>query len=577
MNTGSPPDGTSRTPRVRKGSPATRLNYGGVAAADDVELGEDDAAVHAGLVQLVGRPPRSRQYSGGERLPAPLYKARGRELLVLSALLLVVVLGASRLAGLTHQSLWYDEGYTATLAQAGNFKDFWRQFGAFTMSEHLQPLYYFFIFAWSRIFGVSDAALRMPSVLFSTGAGVAACSAVLLLTKQRKLAIMAALAVTCSSYSLYYAQEARPYALLQFLSFALMLTWLYARRWRAGVAKTGTRIALGVVSGLCLLGSPFTALLVMCVALADLLVARRWRLWLKLWAPVLGMAAAMYLVYLVPALRTMPAFLAHDVIRIKQPLWMNVGYAMYGVMFGTTLPPATVLLRGPGKLHTVLGAWATVVPAIAVMGMLVWTVAVQLRRAGQIEARVRTMLWGLVLYCVCLFGLFGGIGRLNVLPRHTSAWFSLVFVAVFCVAGLWQEGGGQRRFAAVFCGWLVLNGLSLYEYRNNALFAKDDYRGTAAALQGKPGPHLLVAGMPLLLERYGAPTLDATSATPQTVAQTVSGMSGAATEVTLVYNAYRNYRWDGAAVTLVEAMAPTYRCGLSGRSADIEMYSCLRQ
>ena len=123
----------------------------------------------------------------------------------------------------------------------------------------------------------------------------------------------------------------------------------------------------------------------------------------------------------------------------------------------------------------------------------------------------------------------------------------------------------------------MLNGLSLYEYRNNTLFAKDDYRGMAAALQGKPGPHLLVAGMPLLLERYGAPTLDATSATPQTVAQTVSGMSGAATEVTLVYNAYRNYRWDGAAVTLVEAMAPTYRCGLSGRSADIEMYSCLRQ
>lgn len=579
------PDGSLLT---RRQSPAAGQAYGGVAAADDAGLGEDEGAVHDGLVQLVGRPLQRRR-NNGERWPVPSEDgrkeaasaaqdvARGRELLVLSALLLIVVLGASRLAGLTHQSLWYDEGYTATLAQAATFKEFWRQFGAFTMSEHLQPLYYFFMFGWSRVFGVSDAALRMPSVLFSTGAGVAACGAVLLLTKQRTLALLAALAVTCSSYSLYYAQEARPYALLQFLSFALMLTWLYARRWRAGVAKPGTRIALGVVSGLCLLGSPFTALLVLCVSLADLLVARRWRLWLTLWAPVLGMAAAMYLAYLLPALRTMPAFLAHDVIRIKQPLWMNVGYALYGVMFGTTLPPATVLLRGPGKLHAVRGAWMTVVPALLVMGMLVWTVTVQLRRAGQIDARVRTMLWGLVLYCVCLFGIFGGIGRLNVLPRHTSAWFSLVFVAVFCVAGLWPEGGERRRFALVFCGWLVLNGLSMYDYRNDALFAKDDYRATAAALQTRPGPHLMVAGMPLLLERYGTHVLDATAATPQTVAQTVAGMTGSAPEVTVVYNAYRNYRWDGAAMTLVEAMAPAYRCGLSGKTADIEMYSCLRR
>ncbi len=576
MSPGFSAEDTSSLRRDQHASASTRPGVGALTAASEVDEAKDEAAVHDGLVSLLRRP-RQRFLEGGERRVAPLNEARGRELLALAALLLIVVLGASRLAGLTHQSLWYDEGYTATLAQAGSFGEFWQQFGAFTMSEHLQPLYYIFIFGWSRFFGVSDAALRLPSVLFSTSAGVAACGAVLLLTKQRRLAVLAAAAVTCSSYSLYYAQEARPYALLQCLSFTLMLMWLYARRWRAGVARPGTRIALGLVSGLCVLGSPFTALLVLCVALADLLVARRWSLWLRLWVPVLGMATVMYLAYLVPALRTMPTFLAHDVIHIKQPLWMNVGYAMYGVMFGTTLPPTTLSLRGPGKLHTVVGAWTTVVPAMLVLGMLVWTLAVQMRRAGQIEARVRTMLWGLVLYFVCLFGIFGGVGRLNLLPRHTSAWFSLVFVAVFCVAGLWQDGGGRRRFGLVFCGWLVLNAISIYDYRRNPLFAKDDYRGTAAALQGRPGPHVLVAGLPLLLERYGTPVLDATSATPRTVAQTAATMTGAAPEITLVYNNFRNYRWDDSPITLVEAMAPLYRCVLTSRGANMEMYTCLRR
>jgi uncharacterized membrane protein len=199
---------------------------------------------------------------------------------------LVCLLAVSRFAGLTHQSLWYDEGYTVALGSASSFHEFWLRFGNFTTSEHLQPLYYLLMFLWSRVAGVSDAALRAPSAVFSIGSGIAACFVVNALAGgRRKLVLLAGTALVASSFSLYYAQEARPYALLQFLAFLLLAIFLRHRAAdEESPSSLASRIGFGITCGLCFLGSPFTTLLVLCLAASDLAVTQGWRRWLRFWA-----------------------------------------------------------------------------------------------------------------------------------------------------------------------------------------------------------------------------------------------------------------------------------------------------
>src|SRR5580698_7356971 len=83
------------------------------------------------------------------------------------SILIFLFLCLTRIIGLTHQSLWFDEGYTFNLASSPDFSSFLKTFAGYTTSEHLQPVYYFFMFLWSRLAGTSDIALRLPSALFS--------------------------------------------------------------------------------------------------------------------------------------------------------------------------------------------------------------------------------------------------------------------------------------------------------------------------------------------------------------------------------------------------------------------------
>lgn len=445
------------------------------------------------------------------------------------------------------------------------------------MSEHLQPLYYVFIFCWSRLFGTSDFALRLPSALFSISSGIAAFGAVSLLTAKGRSIWFAAVAITVSSYSLYYSQEARPYAMLQMLSFTFLLAWLHSRNSSTPGNSAVTRIALGVSGGLCLLGSPFTALLVMCIATTDLLVYKRLASWIHLWGMALAIAAGSYLAYLLPALRYMPSFLARDVISIKQPLWMNIAYTVYGVIYGTTLPPAPSLLRGSHKLHAMLSSWPVLVPTLLALSLLIWAFLEQVYWAQQIEARTKVLLLSLLTYSTVLFGFFGGVGHLNVLPRHASALFALLFTGLFSCALLPLKSGHSAvrgRFALGLFGIVLFNVFSIYEYRNDRWFAKDDYRDTAAFLKQRKIPDFMVAGQPILLARYGAASIDATGASPHTLSQFVQERVGLGVDVVLVYNDDRNYRWDFSDVNVVEAMSPLYLCNNEKQYPNIEIYSC---
>jgi hypothetical protein len=128
--------------------------------------------------------------------------------------LLLIILAAFglRLFRLDGQSLWYDEGVTATIAQFG-LADLTR----WTAADIQPPLYYTLVAAWGRLAGWSEWSLRFVSVWF--GALLVPLMAVLAarLTRNGWAGLLTAFLTALHPLLVYYSQEARMYALLTVL------------------------------------------------------------------------------------------------------------------------------------------------------------------------------------------------------------------------------------------------------------------------------------------------------------------------------------------------------------------------
>ncbi len=113
-------------------------------------------------------------------------------------------------------SIWHDEAYSAYLIR-GNFADIWN----LTAIDVHPPLFYFCLKVWSMMFGNSEIALRMMSVMF----GVVAIFVAFYLLKKlfnTKTASIATFVMTLSPLFIRYAEEARMYTMV--LAIALIST-----------------------------------------------------------------------------------------------------------------------------------------------------------------------------------------------------------------------------------------------------------------------------------------------------------------------------------------------------------------
>ena len=131
-----------------------------------------------------------------------------------AAIAAVLVLAAVlRVYGLVRQSAWADEITTLFIADPSHaFGRFWE----LVLSDTHPPLYYLLMRWWFAVFGQSDLAARLPSIIF----GISTVGAAAIVFKpcrfRVRLALMLFLAV--SPGAIEYAQEARSYSLLLFLA-----------------------------------------------------------------------------------------------------------------------------------------------------------------------------------------------------------------------------------------------------------------------------------------------------------------------------------------------------------------------
>ena len=138
--------------------------------------------------------------------------------LALCAIVLIAV--GLRAYALDYQSVWTDEIFSLmTTDPTLKFHEFWDR----VLTDTHPPIYYLLLRLWSTAVGQSEIAARMPSAFFGV---LTVCGAAIVpgssLSRTSRLAFLLLLAI--SPGAVWYAREARSYALLLLLSTFITLT-----------------------------------------------------------------------------------------------------------------------------------------------------------------------------------------------------------------------------------------------------------------------------------------------------------------------------------------------------------------
>jgi len=141
--------------------------------------------------------------------------------IVLLVLFLVVVVGAAfRIARLGSESLWLDEAYSISMSQE-SLPEIVRE----TSSDVHPPLYYFALHYWTKVFGGSEFAMRLLSVVFGVAA-IPLIYKVASLLFDRMTGLFSAVLLAWSHFNIEYSQEARMYSLLALLALGSIYFFL---------------------------------------------------------------------------------------------------------------------------------------------------------------------------------------------------------------------------------------------------------------------------------------------------------------------------------------------------------------
>src|SRR5713226_4384100 len=238
---------------------------------------------------------------------------------------LLLILGIAlvlRCAFLSKESLWLDEVSSWWFAS-----DLGR---ALTAERTNPPLYYTTLHFWIGWFGTSEAALRSLSIL----PGVLSVGLVYALAKKlftRGIALGAALYQCLSSFQIYYSQEARTFA---FLEFFLLLAGLAL--WSALEAGSGRQrflyFSAYTLAGALSQYSHFITVFFLAGFCVFVLLRRR-----KQFIPFMVSSAVMLLLFL-PWLMTLLRA-ASGGGQLRRHLWLKLPQSYFSFLFGDTLIP----------------------------------------------------------------------------------------------------------------------------------------------------------------------------------------------------------------------------------------------
>jgi uncharacterized membrane protein len=136
--------------------------------------------------------------------------------------LVAVALGAvARFAVGSDQPLWIDEVWTGAIVSQATFADTIR----LSLLDVNAPAYYFLMYFWTKFFGLSNAAMRFPSIVFGIAAPTIALIPLKAIGRDVRL-IWCGLAALWIP-GIYYSQEARCYTMAFLLATACTVAFVH--------------------------------------------------------------------------------------------------------------------------------------------------------------------------------------------------------------------------------------------------------------------------------------------------------------------------------------------------------------
>ena len=150
-------------------------------------------------------------------------------------LLAILFVGAGVRVWQTTESLWLDELHTGWTVSGA-----WSDVSGRAAAGNQTPCYFWLIWIWTRVFGQSELALRLPSLLAGLALIATVFWALLRWTARPGSPALCALLVALDPHLVFFSQEARPYALVQWIGMLQLLCFI---RLSAGPVKPGLRAA----------------------------------------------------------------------------------------------------------------------------------------------------------------------------------------------------------------------------------------------------------------------------------------------------------------------------------------------
>ncbi len=392
-----------------------------------------------------------------------------RSFLFISGISLLILLAfALRAYRIDWQSLWPDENFTMFMSS----QDL-ATITKITSEDVHPPLYYFLLHYWVSPTGFSEFSLRFPSLFFSVLVVPLVWKTASFLAG-RRVAFLAASLMSIAPFQVYYAQEARMYSLITFLSLASTyamvrvagFSWSGPQKGQRTQRNLFTWIALALSSAALLYAHYFGFLVLLVqnsvVALTRLRKRRFFLQWClsqvaiaALFAPWIPIMTRVYV--------TNDEDWRHFVPFV--PMFQEV---MVSLSLGKTIGEAASLPLAASFFLALLAGMA----------------ALALKK----ETRPLLLLLGLSLFQPILLTYLVSFtkpvyGGSRYMIFVAPAFYILISLGLTALRERWRP-----VFVAILAFLVLASGYSLANHYWDPVYAKDDYRGMARVMEAKALP-----------------------------------------------------------------------------------------